>query len=188
MAEIYISRGPNGERLISDRPPHQSQNYKVMVKRDSILNAGHILANRPIETGGPSRFRQHINGASNRFNIDPALVEAVIQVESGFDPNAVSKRGATGLMQLMLLTAQQYDVRDRFNPKQNIYGGVEHLSRLMRRFKGELPLVLAAYNAGSTAVERYSGIPPYPETQRYVNKVMHYRAQFRQSRYGADAH
>jgi len=186
-AEIYISRGVDGEKLISDRPPHQSQSYRSVMKRDSITNAGHILADRPIQTGGPTQFRSHINGASTKFNLDPALVEAVIQVESGFNPNAVSKKGATGLMQLMAPTAQQYDVYDRFNPRQNIYAGTQHLSELVQRFDGRIILALAAYNAGSTAVERYRGIPPYPETQRYITKVMRYRQQYRHSRYGESA-
>lgn len=185
LGEIYISRGPNGERMISDRPPHRSESLKLIMTRDSIRGAGHILANRPLETGGPTQFRLYINSASARFNVDPALVEAVIQVESGFNPNAVSKKGATGLMQLMLPTAQQYNVYDRFNPRQNIFAGVEHLSDLMKRYNGQIPLVLAAYNAGATAVERYHGIPPFPETKRYITKVMRYRTQYRQSRYGA---
>ena len=184
-AEFYISRGPNGEKLISDRPPHRSDKNKLLMKRDSINDVGHILANRPIDTGGPTQFRHYINAASSRFNVDPALVEAVIQVESSFNPNAVSKVGATGLMQLMLPTAQQYDVYDRFNPRQNINAGVEHLSQLMKRFNGRLPLALAAYNAGSTAVERYNGVPPYPETKRYIVKVLGYHERYRKARYGS---
>ncbi len=188
LAEIYIYRGANGERMVTDRPPHSSENYRLVIKRDSMRDAGHILANRSIETGGPKKFSRYINGASDRFNIDPALVEAVIQVESGFDPNAVSKKGATGLMQLMSQTAAQYDVRDRFNPRENIFAGVQHLSHLIRRFDGELPLALAAYNAGSTAVEHHQGVPPYPETRRYITKVIGYHNRFRQSRYGAVGH
>ena len=183
FAEIYISRGPNGERLISDRPPHQADKYKIIMQRDTLDHAGHILANRPIEIGGPDQFRQYINGASDRFNVEPALIEAVIQVESGFDPNAVSKKGATGLMQLMRQTANQYEVKDRFNPRDNIYAGVAHLSTLIEQYEGEIPLVLAAYNAGGTAVERHNGIPPYPETLHYIDKVMINLSRFRQARY-----
>mgnify|MGYP002863359234 FL=1 len=183
-AEVYISQGPNGERLISDRPPVKRQDYRLVAKRDSFNNAGHILADRQIIAGGPTEFRQHITSASNQYDVDPALIEAVIQVESGFDPNAVSKKGATGLMQLMPMTAKDYLVVDRFNPRQNIYGGVQHLSKLMTRFGGELPLVLAAYNAGAGAVERHDGIPPFPETKRYVIKVMTSYNSFKQSRYG----
>ena len=185
FAEVYIYQGPNGERLISDRPPAESQDYRLVAKRDTLQNAGLILADRAIVAGDPTEFRQHITSASSQYNVDPALIEAVIHVESGFDPNAVSKTGATGLMQLMPMTAQDYRVVDRFNPRQNIYGGVQHLSELMARFDGELPLVLAAYNAGAGAVERHDGIPPYPETKRHVIKVMNRYNSFRQSRYGA---
>lgn len=182
-AEIYFYKGPNGERLISDRP---MRGYQLINKRDSLENAGHILANRPISTGDATRFKSYISAASIEFGIDPALVEAVIQVESGFNPDAVSKKGATGLMQLMLATADQYKVKDRYNPKQNINGGIEHLRKLMDRFNGQIPLVVAAYNAGASVVEKYDGIPPYPETRQYVVKVMNYHNQYRQLRYGAE--
>jgi soluble lytic murein transglycosylase-like protein len=84
-------------------------------------------------------------------------------------------------MQLMQKTAYQYNVSDRFDPRENIYAGVQHLSHLMNRFNGKLPLVLAAYNAGSSAVEAYDGIPPYPETRRYVIKVMNFHNQYLQT-------
>jgi len=184
-AEIYIYQGPNGERLISDRPPAEDPgSYHLVTKRDTLSNAGHILAKRPISTGGPTRFKQYIRAAGNQYNVDPALIEAVIQVESAFDPNAVSTKGATGLMQLMKGTANQYNVRNRFNPRENIYAGVKHLRYLLNRFDGEIPLVLAAYNAGATTVEKYNGIPPYPETRRYVIKVLGYHNRYRQNRYG----
>ncbi len=183
QAEVYFYEGANGERMVSDHPV---RGYHLINKRDSLVNAGHILANRPISTGGPTRFAVYIKRASLEFGVDPALVEAVIQVESGFDPDAVSNKGATGLMQLMSATAKQYHVEDRHNPRQNINGGVEHLRKLLDRFDGEIPLVVAAYNAGASAVERYDGIPPYPETRRYVTKVMSFHSEYRQLRYGAE--
>lgn len=176
-AEIYIYQGPNGERMITDRPPHSSSEYDLVAKRDSISDAGHLMANRTVDTGGPETFRVYIRSASQRYKIDSALIEAVIQVESGFDPNAVSRAGATGLMQLMQKTAQHYQVTNRFNPRQNIHGGAAHLRDLMDRYKGELTLVLAAYNAGATAVSRYKGVPPFPETQRYIGKVLKAHAE-----------
>ncbi len=182
LAEIYIYHGPNGERLVSDRPPADDDgSYRLVSKRDTLSNAGHILAKRPISNGGPRRFNQYISAAGNQYNVDPALIEAVIQVESAFNPNAVPKKGATGLMQLMKATASQYKVKNRFNPRENIYAGVKHLRYLMNRFDGEIPLVLAAYNAGATTVDKYNGIPPYPETRRYVTKVMGYHDRFRQT-------
>lgn len=185
MAEIYIYQGPNGERLVTDRPPHQSERYNLVTKRDTLSDVGHIAANRPLETGGPADFRATIEAAARKYRVDPALVEAVIQVESNFDPNAVSRAGATGLMQLMAKTASHYDVYNRFNPEQNIRGGVAHLRDLMDQYDEQLPLVLAAYNAGSTAVNKYRGIPPYPETRRYIQKVMKAHSEFRRYRYGS---
>lgn len=185
--EIYIYQGPNGERLVTDRPPTERNQYALVAKRDDVTNAGHIAANRPIEAGGREDFRPAINAAARRYRVDPALIEAVIQVESNFDPNAVSRAGATGLMQLMAKTAAHYDVNNRFNPYENIRGGVAHLRDLMDRYDEKLPLVLAAYNAGSTAVTRYHGIPPYPETRRYIQKVMKAHGEFKRYRYGTSS-
>ncbi len=122
--------------------------------------------------GTLGRYGQHIREISSRYGLDPALVEAVIRVESAFNPWAVSRKGAQGLMQLMPRTASSLGVRDAFDPRQNIEGGVKHLRYLMDRFPGNLPLALAAYNAGENAVAQYRGIPPYPETQEYVQKIL----------------
>jgi soluble lytic murein transglycosylase-like protein len=174
-AEVYIYRGPDGERMISDHPlPAGDKDYQLLTRRDTLQDAGHILAKRRVVTGSAREYRFYIDSASERYRIDPALVEAVIEVESGFNPEAVSNRGATGLMQLMRSTAQRYEVNDRFNPRENINAGVRHLSYLMERFDGQVPLALAAYNAGAGSVERYRGIPPFPETRRFVDKVLNY--------------
>ena len=183
QAELYIHQGPNGERMISDRPV---AGYVLLTKRDTFTNAGHILADRPIETGGPAEFKVHIRNASKKYMVDPALIEAIIQVESSFRPDAVSHSGATGLMQLMPGTARDLDVLDRYNPRENIHGGVKYISELMKRFNNNLTLVIAAYNAGPGAVERHNGIPPKAETERYVQKVMLAYHDFRMMRYGAD--
>ncbi len=182
-AEVFFYLGPNGEKMVSDRPV---SGYHLLHRRDSLQNAGHILANRPVGAGEPVEFQAYIISASERFGVDPALIEAVIQVESGFNPNAISRKGATGLMQLMSDTARQYQVTDRHNPRENIYAGAAHLRSLMDRFQGQLPLVIAAYNAGASAVEKYRGIPPFPETRRYVTKVMNVHTVFRQQRYGSE--
>lgn len=183
-AEVYIYQGPNGERLITDRPPND-RNYALVAKRDTLANAGHIMADRPINLGGHATFRAYINSASTQYQVDPALIEAVIKVESDFNPNAVSRAGATGLMQLMQPTAEHYKVFNRFNPRQNIHGGAAHLRDLIDRYDGDLPLVLAAYNAGATAVARHKGVPPFPETRRYITKVLKAHDEFRQYRYGS---
>jgi hypothetical protein len=114
----------------------------------------------------------HIQYVAARHRIPPRLVAAIIEVESEFNPRAVSRKGARGLMQLMPLTAASLQVEDLHDPFENVEGGVRHLRRLMDRFHGNLPLVLAAYNAGEPAVIAYRGVPPYPETRRYVARVM----------------
>ena len=113
----------------------------------------------------------YIRAAATRYGVPEELVTAVIAVESEFNPRAVSRRGATGLMQLMPATAATFGVLDRLDAPQNIDGGVRHLRALMDRFANNLPLVLAAYNAGERPVAVYGGIPPYPETRRFVELV-----------------
>jgi len=122
--------------------------------------------------GATGKYAEDIREISGRYGLQPGLVESVIRVESAFNPSAVSRKGAQGLMQLMPQTASSLGVRDAFNPRQNIEGGVRHLRYLMDRFPGSLPLALAAYNAGENAVTHYRGIPPYPETQHYVRKIL----------------
>jgi hypothetical protein len=114
----------------------------------------------------------HIQHVAARHRVSSRLVAAIIAVESEFNPRAVSRRGARGLMQLMPATASSLDVRDAFDPFENIEGGVRHLRHLMDRFDGDLPIVLAAYNAGAQAVIEHGGVPPYRETRRYVARVL----------------
>jgi soluble lytic murein transglycosylase-like protein len=118
------------------------------------------------------RYGKIITDAARRCQMDPLLVRAVIGQESGFQANAISKTGAQGLMQLMPDTARSLGVHDAFDPKQNIEGGATLLRQLMDRYHGKLDLALAAYNAGPGAVDKYGGVPPYPETQAYVRNVM----------------
>jgi soluble lytic murein transglycosylase len=118
------------------------------------------------------RYAKEIREASLRHGVDTALVEAVIRVESAFDPWAVSRKGAMGLMQLMPTTASILGVRDAFNPRENLEGGVRHLRSLIDRFQGNIQLALAAYNAGEEPVRWYRGIPPYPETRAYVRRIL----------------
>jgi len=124
----------------------------------------------------PDRSRgQHtidIREISEHYGVSISLVEAVVRTESAFDPAAVSPKGAGGLMQLMPATAAALGVADRFNPRENISGGVRHLRYLLDRYQGRVPLALAAYNAGEGVVDTYRGIPPYPETQQYVRRVL----------------
>lgn len=114
----------------------------------------------------------HIREVAGRHGVPARLVAAIISVESEFNAHAVSRRGAEGLMQLMPATAASLDVQDSFDARDNIDGGVRHLKRLMRRFDNDLPLVIAAYNAGEQAVIAHHGIPPYRETRQYVVRVL----------------
>jgi len=119
-----------------------------------------------------SELRQLVNRVSLEHGVDPKLVDALVRVESSYDPGAISRRGAMGLMQLMPDTANRLDVEDPFNPEENVRAGVKEFSRLVDRYAGNLQLALAAYNAGEGAVARYRGIPPYNETRNYVSRIL----------------
>lgn len=119
-----------------------------------------------------SQFYPIIDEVCEKYKVDPDLVRAVIQVESAYKINALSPAGAIGLMQLMPGTAQRFGVKEIYNPNENIDGGVKYLRFLLDLFEDDLPLVVAAYNAGEGAVQRFQGIPRYKETQNYVRKVL----------------
>ena len=128
------------------------------------------------------RFGPIISAAARRYGLNSALLRSVIRAESGFNPNAISAKGAVGLMQLMPETARMYGVRDSTDPEANIHGGARFLAKLLKRFDNDLELSLAAYNAGPAAVTKYGRmIPPYPETQRYVARVLRYYREYRRS-------
>ncbi len=112
--------------------------------------------------------------AANRYQVDPAIVKAIIMAESSYNPNAVSKKGAKGLMQLMPKTAAELGVKDSFNPVYNINGGVQYYKKMLNQFNGDVKLALAAYNAGSRKVKKYQGIPPFKATRYYIKKVFKY--------------
>lgn len=122
-------------------------------------------------SAAPGSIQGIVRHAANRFKVDPRLVDAVIRTESGYDSHAVSPKGALGLMQLIPATAQRFGVENPFDPRQNIQGGVHYLRYLLNTFNGNIPLAVAAYNAGENSVLRQGGVPQFPETVDYVRKV-----------------
>ena len=125
----------------------------------------------PAATSGAGQYASTIDQAASRYGVDPSLVSAVVQQESGFDTNATSSAGAAGLMQLMPATAQSLGVTNPYDPTQSIDAGTRYLKGLLDEFGGDTSLALAAYNAGPNAVRAYGGVPPYPETQAYVTNI-----------------
>jgi len=165
-AEIYQYIGPNGAISLTN-VPSDSRFRKIEIE-SSRFHA--TLSERELEPV----IRRH----SSQHQLHPALVRAIIKAESDFDPRAVSRSGAIGLMQLMPQTAVRLDVRDMYDPDDNVGGGTKYLRQLLDRFHGNLPLALAAYNAGENAVDRYQTLPPYDETRQYVRKVLRYYRTF----------
>jgi soluble lytic murein transglycosylase-like protein len=149
-------------------------------------NARIVAANARGHQATPEEIDSSIVMAAARHNVDPNLVRAVIKVESNFNSNAVSRKGAMGLMQLMPSTARQLKVKNPFDPEQNVDAGVRHLKQLLENYDGDVNLTLAAYNAGSGAVARSAGVPHYAETQNYVRRITNlYYGGFDFSTFGA---
>jgi soluble lytic murein transglycosylase-like protein len=166
QADIYKYTDAEGVIHLTNVPTEHDVPY-VLVMREKRV----ILQLK----GDIATYDDLITQASERYRIDSALVKAIIKAESNFNHRAVSPVGARGLMQLMPATAATLQVKDSFHPETNIDGGVRYLRYLMNMFNGNLPLVLAAYNAGENAVMRHNNrIPPYPETQTYVKRVLNY--------------
>ena len=128
----------------------------------------------PVRKSKSDRFNPMISRAADRYEVDPALIKAVIMAESAYNPKAVSKQGAKGLMQLMPGTARALGVKNAFNPAHNINGGVKYLRQLLDTFNNNAKFALAAYNAGSSKVKRHGGVPPIKATRNYVKKVFAY--------------
>jgi soluble lytic murein transglycosylase-like protein len=166
-AQIYAWRDANGTLVLSDKAIDQPTDVY------QVEGAPRYVATKPVEsTSARDLYEPYVLEHSTRHSLSPELVRAVIQVESGYNPRALSPKGAMGLMQLMPETARMLGVQRPYDPEQNIGGGTRYLRLLLDKYDGDVTLALAAYNAGSGAVDRYGKrIPPYRETRDYVRKV-----------------
>jgi soluble lytic murein transglycosylase-like protein len=170
-ADIYRYEDSEGIVHFTDAPT--DKRFKIFmrdIKKDKMLRTRFRLIN----AANQAEYEPIIRSCSEKYGVSPSLVKAVIHAESGYNPNAVSTKGASGLMQLMPGTARSLKVANSFDPKDNVEGGVKYLRFLLDTFGGDVSLALAAYNAGLSKVARYGGIPPYAETRTYVNRVLSY--------------
>jgi hypothetical protein len=166
-ADIYTRRSDRGV-IEATNINSRGEGFKLAYRsKGHVIHSAAFRATPPV----PGRFESFIQEASARHNVSAELVRAVIRTESAFDHLAVSSVGARGLMQLMPATARRFGVQNAFDPRDNIHGGVRYLRVLLDLFRGDVPLAVAAYNAGEGAVARYGGIPPYRETRDYVRKI-----------------
>lgn len=175
QADIYRYEDADGIVHFTDAPTDKK--FKVFmrdIKKDSQLRTRLRLSSKV----NPAEYENIIKSSSEKYGVSIPLIKAVIHAESGYNPNAVSVKGASGLMQLMPATAKSLKVNDRFNPNDNVEGGVKYLRFLLDTFRGDVSLALAAYNAGLTKVAKFGGIPPYKETQTYVSRVLSYMQSY----------
>ncbi len=166
----------DGVRHYTSQPPRGGGASAVRTIRYSFFETCYACAPLPGVNFGNVRlntasYAAEVKAAAAEFGVEEAIVRAVMHAESAFNPNALSRAGAQGLMQLMPATARRFGVANPYDPGQNIRGGVEYLAWLLKRFNGDLTLAAAGYNAGEGAVDRHKGVPPYSETQRYVVRV-----------------
>jgi soluble lytic murein transglycosylase-like protein len=167
QAQIYLTRDSAGNFVLSDKP----NNPTALLKTYAVPEAETFRTTKGILSERAAQYDALINENAAVQGVSPHLVRAVIQQESGFNPNARSVKGAMGLMQLMPSTAAELGVANPYSPSENIRGGVAYLKGLLVKFEQNVELALAAYNAGPTAVTRYGTIPPYRETQNYVTRI-----------------
>jgi soluble lytic murein transglycosylase len=170
QADIYLYVDRHGVLHFTNTPT--SSKFKVYMA-EKPKNRKNIYNN--------ADYDDVIEEAAKRNDLSPPLLKALIHVESYFNPKAVSKKGALGLMQIMPENLELLNINDPFDPWENIMGGARYFKSMLERFSGQLDLALAAYNAGPTAVEKYNDIPPFPETRRYVDKVMQVFRRYRKS-------
>jgi soluble lytic murein transglycosylase-like protein len=176
FADIYKFVDDEGVMHFTDAPT--DRRFKIFMrdlKKDRKLRTNFRLG---ALCRNPDEFEPIVKSVASEYGVDKNLVKAVIHAESGYNPNAVSPRGAQGLMQLMPKTAQGLKVPNSFDPQDNIRGGVRYLRFLLDTFKGDVTLALAAYNAGMSRVNQYGGVPPYQETRNYISRVLSYQKSY----------
>lgn len=169
-ADVWFYQDEQGVMHFAQK--RKSEKWRLLMKTPktpSVSKSSQAKSSRRSMSNNP--YNEYINKAASRYQLDPALVHAVIAIESSYRSDVVSRAGAMGLMQLMPQTAKRFSVNDPFEPQDNIEGGTRYLKLLIDQFNS-LQLALAAYNAGENAVKRYGTIPPYKETQNYVKKVI----------------
>jgi len=179
QADIYRSLDPNTPTKYTNMLPAEGRWELYLKEKPAPIREEPTYDYRRFTVDSHSRYASQIQAAAMANNVEAALIRAVISVESGYNPSAMSRAGAVGLMQLMPETAKRYNVMDRHDPEQNIRGGAQYLRDLLRMFNYDLHLAIAAYNAGEEAVMKYGNrIPPYRETLAYVPKVMKFYQRY----------
>ena len=174
--QVYSYVGKDGVRNYTSVRPRGVSGAAIRTIKYSYMETCYACGAKPGVNFGTLRlntaaYQAEIAAAAREHGVDEAIVRAIIHAESAYNPLALSRVGAQGLMQLMPATARRFGVSDAFNPQQNIQGGVKYLAWLLKRFNGNLTLAAAGYNAGEGAVDKYKGVPPYSETRRYVDRV-----------------
>lgn len=164
--DIYRFKDKNGVWHFTNIP--SDPRYRLYIKTLRLKPKQYII-----------KYDKIIDKASKQFDVDPCLIKAIIKAESSFEPNAISVSGAKGLMQLMPTTARDMQVNNAFNPEENILAGTKYLSLLLKKFKQNTRLAVAAYNVGATTVANYNSVPPIPQTRQFVERVMKYYTEFR---------
>lgn len=170
FCDIYTYVDKKGVRHFTNVPHLESVRYSVYIKEPSTHHP---------DPSSSNRYNHLIAEASRRYGVNEPLLKALIKAESNFNPRAVSKKGAKGLMQLMPENIRDFRVNDPFDPRENIMGGTRFIKRMIDRYSGKLSLAIAAYNAGPEKVDQYRSVPPYKETEAFVERVLKYYRVFK---------